>query len=240
MIRFRILLIYFIFDVMVVSAQGKRINHKYLMSIFSGYSISSQITNSITSFSSLHDANNIHSYFIGMSSITKINKHLSLEVGLQQIEKGFKFEADNTQMPSRKVSNIVRYSYRLNYLELPISASYQYQSFSVGFGGVISYLYDAGRTYYDITYISGTGSNSVLPSSSNTKINDERFKKWDTGIISYVQYQLNQHIGFRAQVQKHFNAIDNLITDINYSDIKRNHVYLLGIYLNLYSFGKFQ
>ncbi len=118
----------------------------------------------------------------------EINEHFSIRPSLLYTEKGFQL---NTLNVAFYFDNIIaernRYSYSLNYLELPVTINYTFKKLDVGLGTYFSLLLSGKENYKKIDLFNEDNSSQVTGGQLKTFYSTKQ-PSTDESAISGIDY----------------------------------------------------
>lgn len=197
------------------------------ISVSSGLTISTQAYNKLLFQPTVQGHHNIISGFLRFGYAHKLSNKLDIEANLQHIEKGYKYKGINIGTAAKNYDLL--YEYRLNYIETPLLIKLNGNRFSYKFGPVFSYLYQANYRYVDVTRLTKNGVTSIYPSSYFGPYPNDRYRKFDFGLMLGIDYRINDNISLMLETSKHFVRTDFVGPQRRYNDIMFQQVYFLGI-----------
>lgn len=146
-----------------------------------------------------------------------------LLLGLQIIQKGFK---TNLKSPSSLTFEYEEsYEYLLNYIELPISYKFNFNSYSITTGGYISYLYDDTYSYNNTSLVKSTPYDYDMSFHSSQFDYPERYQSWDGGISLGISKKITPDLTVDFTYQKGLVKVENWVS----VDLAYNISFLLGL-----------
>lgn len=192
-----------------------------------GGTISTQAYNRVKIRKTVQGHHNILSGYVRLTYERKLKKNMGVSIGIQHIEKGYKYSGINIGTPTKNYD--LTYEYRLNYVEVPLCFAYKLNRFGFTTGTIVSYLYAANYRYNDVTRVTQNGITSVYATSYSDKYPNDRYRKWDIGVLLGVSYKLNKYLDVECSLSKHFTRTDKVASQYRYNDIMYNQVYMLGL-----------
>ncbi|MEI6596418.1 MAG: outer membrane beta-barrel protein [Bacteroidota bacterium] len=157
--------------------------------------------------------------FFNLQYSQPIGNNHEINIGLQNIEKGFRIAF--VPEPTTDLA----YQNRLNYMELPLNYVYKKDKYKIIIGGILSYMYESiyRRKETDIDY-----GNPTLVFATNYSYNNDywdRYNHWDIGVNVGMGYNFFKQFDAEFTVQKHFIDADKMLQ----RDIAYHVCVLLGL-----------
>lgn len=198
-----------------------------------GVAISTQSYSRFLPQPTVRGNHNLITSFIKVGYIKKVDESKSLELSLQNAEKGYDYSGIG--IGSARTKYDLFYEYRLNYLEAPISFKFQKQKFGFKSGVIVSYLYKANYRYSDQSIVSQNGTTSIYRSEYFGEYPFSRFRKWDFGVLLGLTYKVYKNFSIDLNITKHFVRTDSFGPQTRYNDIMYQQYYSLGCnyYINM-------
>ncbi len=183
-----------------------------------GYSQASQSVNAFNLFQTSFWVQNIHNGYFSTEYYRNINEQSSIGTGIQLVEKGFKNSYD-ISFPQYTLHQ--RYFFKLDYLEMPIIYRHKLKYFLFTTGILNSYLIKSAQGSAFIRDY----ANGKIQDSRGTSYNPNVFKKFDSGLIIRVAWEVRQNIFLNFSFTRGF--IRPYI--YNSGELNYNEVFLVGL-----------